>query len=130
MLLAVLEKKAGFKLMAKDVFLNITGGLKINDPSLDLSVLCSILSSNIDRPIKKSICMTGEIGLSGEIRPVTRIESRISEAEKLGFEEIIIPQNNNVKTFEQHFCKNLENLFTIHKKYVILKEKIKERQGI
>lgn len=94
MLLAVLEKRAGFKLAQKDVFLNIAGGLKVNDPAIDLAVMSSILSSNFDIPIEKEIAMTGEVGLSGEIRPINRIEQRISEAEKLGFKKIIIPQNN------------------------------------
>lgn len=94
MLLAVLEKRVGFKLAQKDVFLNIAGGLKVNDPALDLGVICAILSSNVDMVIPQSICMAGEIGLSGEIRPVTRIEQRILEAEKLGMSEIIIPRNN------------------------------------
>lgn len=94
MLLAVLEKRVGFKLAQKDVFLNIAGGLKVNDPSLDLSVISAILSSNIDISVHRNICMSGEVGLSGEIRPVTRVEQRISEAEKLGFDTIIIPRNN------------------------------------
>ena len=94
MLLAVLEKRVGFKLAQKDVFLNIAGGLKVNDPALDLAVICAILSSNVDMPINKGICMSGEVGLSGEIRQITRIDQRIGEAEKLGFESIIIPANN------------------------------------
>ena len=94
MLLAVLEKRVGFKLAAKDVFLNIAGWLKVNDPALDLAVICAILSSNVDITIPKRICMAGEVGLSGEVRPVTRIEQRIREAEKLGMETIIIPRHN------------------------------------
>lgn len=94
MLLAVLEKRAGFKLGQKDVFLNIAGGLKVNDPAMDLAVISAILSSNLDINIEQEVCMTGEVGLSGEIRPVNRIEQRIMEAEKLGFEKIIIPKNN------------------------------------
>ncbi len=94
MLLAVLEKRVGFKLIQKDVFLNIAGGLKVNDPALDLAVICSILSSNVDIAVPQEVCMTGEVGLSGEIRPVTRIEQRVMEAEKLGFETIIIPRGN------------------------------------
>lgn len=94
MLLAVLEKKVGFKLAQKDVFLNIAGGLKVNDPALDLAVICAILSSNVDMQIAKGICVSGEVGLSGEIRQVTRIDARISEAQKLGFTAIIIPANN------------------------------------
>lgn len=94
MLLAVLEKRVGFKLGAKDVFLNIAGGLKVNDPALDLAVVCAILSSNVDMPIERDTCFAGEVGLSGEIRPVTRIEQRISEAEKLGMKTMLIPKNN------------------------------------
>ena len=94
MLLAVLEKRVGFKLAQKDVFLNIAGGLKVSDPALDLPVICSILSSNVDMPVPKGTCMAGEVGLSGEIRPVTRIEQRISEAEKLGMDTILVPKNN------------------------------------
>ncbi len=94
MLLAVLEKRAGFKLAVKDVFLNIAGGIKVNDPSIDLAVVCAILSSNIDMPLSQKICVAGEVGLSGEIRPVTRIEQRIGEAAKLGFEQILVPKFN------------------------------------
>lgn len=92
MLLAVLEKRAGFKLAAKDVFLNIAGGLRVNDPAIDLSVVCSVLSSNMDLAVNADICLAGEVGLSGEIRPVTRIEQRIGEAAKLGFKTIVIPR--------------------------------------
>ena len=88
MLLAVLEKRAGFKLIQKDVFLNIAGGLKINDPATDLAVISSILSSNIDIAIDHKICFAGEVGLTGEIRAVNRIEQRIAEAAKLGFKKI------------------------------------------
>ena len=94
MLLAVLEKSAGFKLAQKDVFLNIAGGLKINDPAIDLAVISAILSSNVDLAIEKHICVAGEVGLSGEIRPINRIEQRILEAEKLGFQKMIIPEFN------------------------------------
>lgn len=94
MLLAVLEKRAGFKLAQKDVFLNIAGGLRVNDPAIDLAVLSAVLSSSLDISIETRVCMAGEIGLSGEIRPVNRIEQRIMEAEKLGFSRIIIPFNN------------------------------------
>ena len=99
MLLAVLEKRVGFKLAQKDVFLNIAGGLKVNDPALDLSVICAILSSNVDMPIPRDVCMSGEVGLSGEIRPITRIEQRILEAEKLGFSTILVPKYN-IKGFD------------------------------
>ncbi len=90
MLLAVLEKRCGFRLGTKDVFLNIAGGLKVEDPGIDLAVVCAVLSSNADIPIHNSICFAAEVGLSGEIRPVQRIEQRITEAEKLGFKEIYI----------------------------------------
>ena len=94
MLLAVLEKRVGFKLGQKDVFLNIAGGLKVSDPAIDLAVISAILSSSLDIAIDRTVCMTGEVGLSGEIRPVSRIEQRIAEAGKLGFERIIIPSAN------------------------------------
>ncbi len=94
MLLAVLEKRVGFRLSQKDVFLNIAGGIKIDDPAGDLAVICSVLSSDLDIAIKKDSCFAGEVGLSGEIRPVTRIEQRISEAEKLGFKHIYISRYN------------------------------------
>lgn len=90
MLLAVLEKKCGFILGSKDVFLNLAGGLKIQDPAIDLGVICSILSSNEDIYIPSTICFAGEISLTGEIRPVNRTEKRIAEAEKLGFDKIVI----------------------------------------
>lgn len=100
MILAVLEKRAGFKLGAKDVFLNITGGISIDDPAIDLAVIAAVLSSNTDIAIDKRMCFAGEVGLAGEVRPVTRVEQRISEAEKLGFSSIVvskyskIPKNN------------------------------------
>ena len=94
MLLAVLEKRVGFKLATKDVFLNIAGGLRVTDPALDLAVIAAVLSSNGDMPIDTDVCMTGEVGLSGEIRPVSRIEQRIAEAQKLGFQRILIPSHN------------------------------------
>lgn len=91
MLLAVLEKRVGFKLMQKDVFVNIAGGLRVNDPAIDLSVLAAVLSSNMDIALDEQTCVTGEVGLAGEIRPVNRIDQRIREAEKLGFQQIIVP---------------------------------------
>lgn len=94
MLLAVLEKRVGFKLAQKDVFLNIAGGLKVNDPAIDLAVISAILSSNVDLSVDTGVCMAGEVGLSGEIRPVNRIEQRIQEAEKLGFTQMLIPDFN------------------------------------
>jgi DNA repair protein RadA/Sms len=96
MLLAVLEKRAGFRLGAKDVFLNITGGLRVDDPAIDLAVVAAILSSNNDSALIKNYCFAGEVGLSGEIRPVQRLEQRIMEAEKLGFEAIFISKQNKL----------------------------------
>ena len=96
MLLAVLEKRAGFMLGAKDVFLNITGGIKTDDPALDLAVIAAILSSNDDLAISEKYCFAGEIGLSGEIRPVPQIEQRISEAEKLGYDKIFVSNLNKI----------------------------------
>ena len=91
MLLAVLEKQVGFKLMQKDVFVNIAGGLRVNDPAIDLAVLAAVLSSNMDIALDEEICVTGEVGLAGEIRPINRVDQRIREAEKLGFQRIIVP---------------------------------------
>ena len=96
MLLAVLEKRAGFKLAAKDVFLNITGGISVDDPAIDLAVIAAILSSNEDIPIEKGVCFAAEVGLAGEIRPVQRIDQRILEAEKLGFSTIYVSKNNKI----------------------------------
>ena len=98
MLLAVLEKRAGFLLAAKDVFLNITGGLRVDDPAIDLAVVAAILSSNNDSALTKNYCFAGEVGLSGEIRPVQRLEQRIMEAEKLGFEAIFISKQNKLSS--------------------------------
>jgi DNA repair protein RadA/Sms len=94
MLLAVLEKRCGFKLGTKDVFLNIAGGIRVNDPAIDLAVACSILSSNVDIPISPRIAFAAELGLSGEVRPVSRVEQRIAEADRLGFEKIFISKYN------------------------------------
>lgn len=94
MLLAVLEKRVGFKLMQKDVFLNIAGGLRVSDLAMDLSVIAAVLSSNVDTAIESGWCMAGEVGLSGEVRPVNRIEQRVAEAEKLGFTHMIVPKHN------------------------------------
>ena len=100
MLLAVLEKRVGFKLMQKDVFINIAGGLRVTDLAMDLSIIAAVLSSNVDTPIESGWCMAGEVGLSGEVRPVNRIEQRIAEAEKLGFTDMIIPKYN-LQGFDQ-----------------------------
>lgn len=114
MLLAVLEKRVGFKLMQKDVFLNIAGGLRVTDMAMDLSVIAAVLSSNVDTPIETGWCMCGEVGLSGEVRPVSRVEQRIAEAEKLGFSHIILPSYNlkNINThkyqIELHPVKKVE----------------------
>ena len=94
MLLAVLEKRCGFKLGAKDVFLNIAGGIRVSDPAIDLAVAGSILSSNVDIPISPRFCFAAEMGLSGEVRPVSRVEHRIAEADRLGFEKIFISKYN------------------------------------
>ena len=104
MLLAVLEKRAGFKLGAKDVFLNVTGGITVDDPAIDLAVVAAVLSSNIDISIDKSMCFAAEIGLAGEARPVTRVEQRITEAEKLGFKSIVISK----------YCKIPKNDYQIN----------------
>lgn len=104
MILAVLEKRAGFRLGMKDVFLNITGGITVDDPAIDLAVVASILSSNEDDPISKDFCFAGEVGLSGEIRPVNKVDQRIQEAEKLGFSKIYISKYNKVS----HQSKNIE----------------------
>ena len=120
MLLAVLEKKCGFNLAGKDVFLNITGGLKVEDTALDLAVICAILSSNQDHSISNRIAFAGEVGLSGEVRPVQRIENRIKEAEKLGFEMILIAEANRkalknvqVDSIKVRFVKRIEEVFGV-----------------
>jgi DNA repair protein RadA/Sms len=98
MLLAVLEKRAGFKIATKDVFLNIAGGIKVTDPAIDLAVISSIISSGLDRSISNNICFAGEISLSGEIRPVNHIEQRIREAEKIGFQKIVVSGYNKLQS--------------------------------
>jgi DNA repair protein RadA/Sms len=117
MLLAVLEKKCGFRLAMKDVFLNIAGGMRLEDPAMDLAVISAILSSNSEIAIPKLVCFAGEVGLSGEIRPVSRVDSRIQEATKLGFEEIYVSRFNkgleklskNIKVVQ---VGKVEELFT------------------
>ena len=94
MLLAVLEKRAGFRLGVKDVFLNIAGGIRVDDPAIDLGVIVSVLSSNLEIPLGKDTCFAAEVGLSGEVRPVSRIDQRIAEAEKLGFQHIFVSKYN------------------------------------
>jgi DNA repair protein RadA/Sms len=120
MLLAVLEKRCGFRLGSKDVFLNIAGGIKVEDPAIDLAVICAILSSNEDIAVSAKFCFSAEVGLSGEIRPVTRIEQRISEAEKMGFEEMIISKYNLKGLDKQkytgikiHAVSKVEEVFSI-----------------
>jgi DNA repair protein RadA/Sms len=98
-----LEKRGGFHFGVKDVFLNIAGGLKVEDPSIDLAVLCALLSSYEDMPISHHICFAGEVGLSGEIRAVNRIEQRIAEAEKLGFEKIIVSKYSSKGLTRKNF---------------------------
>ena len=117
MLLAVLEKRVGFKLAQKDVFLNIAGGLRVTDPAIDLGVIAAILSSNVDTAIEHDTALAGEVGLSGEIRPVSRIEQRIAEAQKLGFRRIVIPAAN-LKAVNPHDytieivpCRRVEDAF-------------------
>jgi DNA repair protein RadA/Sms len=118
MLLAVLEKRCGFRLAAKDVFLNVAGGLKVNDPSVDLAVISAILSSGEDMPINSNTCFSAEVGLSGEIRPISRIDQRIAEADKLGFKKIFISKYNKkglslTKTkIEVIFVSKVEEVFT------------------
>ncbi len=107
MLLAVLEKRVGFKLAQKDVFLNIAGGLRVTDPAMDLSVIAAVLSSNVDAAIDTDTCMCGEVGLSGEIRPVARLEQRIAEAEKLGFRRMVVPAQGLKGIDQKHLAIDL-----------------------
>jgi DNA repair protein RadA/Sms len=104
MLLAVLEKRAGFKLGAKDVFLNITGGINVDDPAIDLAVVAAILSSNQDIAINPNVCFAAEVGLAGEIRPVSKIDQRILEAEKLGYKTLVASKYNKI-TSKNHGIK-------------------------
>jgi DNA repair protein RadA/Sms len=117
MLLAVLEKRCGFKLSSKDVFLNITGGIKIEDTAIDLAIVCSILSSDNNIELDTLICFAGEIGLSGEIRAVKRIEDRIAEAEKLGYKQIIISKYNKLSGKKHNIsikkCGKIEEVFRL-----------------
>jgi DNA repair protein RadA/Sms len=120
LLLAVLEKRGGFHFGIKDVFLNIAGGLKVEDPSTDLAVVCALLSSYEDTPLPRHICFAGEVGLSGEIRAVNRIEQRIAEAEKLGFEKIIISKYNQKGIGKQKFNIETVMLGTVEEVYKLL----------
>ncbi len=117
LLLAVLEKRGGFHFGMKDVFLNIAGGIKVEDPSIDLAVLCALLSSYEDVPLPQHICFAGEIGLSGEIRAVNRIEQRIAEAEKLGFEKIIVSKYNQKGLSKQKFNIDIVTMGRVEEVY-------------
>ena len=118
MLLAVLEKRAGFQLGAKDVFLNITGGIRVDDPAIDLAVICAILSSYENEPLPDNCCFAAEVGLSGEIRPVNRVDQRILEAEKLGYDVIFVSKYNKIKTSD--FQIRVETLGTVADLYRML----------
>ncbi len=120
LLLAVLEKRGGFHFGVKDVFLNIAGGLKVEDPSIDLAVLCALLSSYEDVPLSQHICFAGEVGLSGEIRAVNRIEQRIAEAEKLGFEKIIVSRYNQKGIGKQKFNIEVVTMARVEEVYQYL----------
>lgn len=120
MLLAVLEKRAGFKLAQKDVFLNIAGGIKVNDTAIDLAVLCSILSSSLDIVVDKGICLAGEVGLSGEIRPVNRMEQRLLEAQKLGFTRVIIPKMPNASLDLKRFSMEIHPVSKVDEAFRLL----------
>lgn len=121
MMLAVLEKRARFRLGQKDVFLNLAGGMKIADPALDLAVIAAVMSSNFDIAVSRKIVFVGEVGLSGEIRTVTRIEQRVGEAEKLGFESIVIPRDN-LKGLKDKFKISIIEIGTIAELLKILFE--------
>jgi DNA repair protein RadA/Sms len=114
MLLAVLEKRASFKLASKDVFVNIAGGIRVDDPAIDLAVVSAILSSTVDIPIDPSICFAGEVGLSGEIRPVTRIEQRLGEADKLGLKRILMPAFNRKRIDPSRFRIEIVEVSRVH----------------
>lgn len=117
MLLAVLEKRCGFKLGAKDVFLNMAGGIRVNDPATDLAVACSILSSNVDMPISPRICFAAELGLSGELRPVSRVEQRISEADRLGFEKIFVSKYDAKSVDRKRYNINIVTVSVIEEAF-------------
>ncbi|MCR4828705.1 MAG: DNA repair protein RadA [Bacteroidales bacterium] len=117
MLLAVLEKRCGFKLGAKDVFLNITGGMRVSDPAIDLAVACSILSSNVDMPISPRVCFAAEMGLSGEVRNVSRVEQRIAEADRLGFERIFVSRYNARALNKKRYGIRIEEVSVIEEAF-------------
>lgn len=120
LLLAVLEKRGGFHFGVKDVFVNIAGGLKIEDPSIDLAVICSLLSSYEDVPLPQQVCFAGEVGLNGEIRAVNKIEQRIAEAEKLGFEKIIISKYNKKNVAASNYKIEVVQFAQVHEVYQYL----------
>jgi DNA repair protein RadA/Sms len=120
LLLAVLEKRGGFQFGLKDVFLNIAGGLKVEDPSIDLAVICALLSSYEDVPVPQHICFAGEVGLNGEIRAVNRIEQRIAEAEKLGFEKIVVSRHNKKGFDSKQFAIQVIALGRVDEVYQLL----------
>ena len=122
MLLAVLEKRCGFKLGAKDVFLNIAGGIKVDDPAIDLAVVCAVLSSNVDLPIPKHVCLAAEVGLSGEIRSVNRVEQRIQEADRLGFKQIYISKYNTKGLDKSRFKIEIKTVGKMEELYKMLFE--------
>ena len=123
MLLAVLEKRAGFKLIQKDVFLNIAGGIKIVDPATDLAIITAVLSSSLDLALPEGVCLTGEVGLSGEVRPVSRIEQRILEAERIGFRAIIIPNSNSQNISNQNHKIRVMGVETVEEAFRMLFKK-------
>ena len=123
MLLAVLEKRAGFKLIQKDVFLNIAGGIKIVDPAIDLAIITAVLSSSLDLALPEGVCLTGEVGLSGEVRPVSRIEQRILEAERIGFRAIIIPNSNSQNISNQNHKIRVMGVETVEEAFRMLFKK-------
>ena len=120
LLLAVLEKRGGFHFGVKDVFVNIAGGLRIEDPSTDLAIICALLSSYEDTPLPQNICFAGEIGLNGEIRAVNRVEQRIAEAEKLGFEKIIISPFNKKGLNKNNFKIDVTAIGKVDELYRLL----------
>ena len=120
LLLAVLEKRGGFHFGVKDVFINIAGGLKVEDPSIDLSIICALLSSFEDVPLPQKICFAGEVGLNGEIRAVNRIEQRVAEAEKLGFEKIFVSKYNKKGFDKQSTAIQVVSVGQVHEVYQLL----------
>ena len=113
MLLAVLEKRCGLPFGQNDVFLNIAGGIKVSDPSIDLAIICALISSLEDIPISKKICFAGEVGLSGEIRAVSRIDQRIQEADRLGFEQIFISKYNTKGLNRSNYKLDIQSVVKI-----------------